>query len=107
MTDFQRISIAQARQLIAAQDAAIADIRDPQSFALGHMPGAYHLTDANLHQFVLEKDTSKPLIVVCYHGNSSQGAARYLIEQGFAEVYSLDGGFTAWEQQQPDQVARG
>jgi len=30
--------------------------------------------------------------VVCYHGNSSQSAAAYLVGQGFAEVYSLDGG---------------
>ncbi len=33
---------------------------------------------------------------MCYHGISSQGAAQYLVNQGFEEVYSVDGGFEAW-----------
>lgn len=39
-----------------------------------------------------------PLVVVCYHGISSQNAAQYLHEQGFDDVYSLDGGFQAWRE---------
>lgn len=107
MAEFERLSIEAARQIMATRDPLIADIRDAQSFALGHIPGAVTLNDSNLHQFVLDSDAQRPLIVVCYHGISSQGAARYLAEQGFHEVYSLDGGFTAWQQYQPDQVARG
>ncbi|MGO2076753.1 MAG: thiosulfate sulfurtransferase GlpE, partial [Pseudoalteromonas sp.] len=37
---------------------------------------------------------------------SSQGAANYLSEQGFEDVYSMDGGFTQWEAQLPEQVER-
>ena len=36
----------------------------------------------------------------------SQGAASYLVEQGFEDVYSMDGGFTAWEAAYKDKVAR-
>ncbi len=36
---------------------------------------------------------------MCYHGISSQGAAQYLINQGFDAVYSVDGGFEAWHRQ--------
>ena len=43
-------------------------------------------------------DKEKPLIVVCYHGNSSQGAAEFFASQGCREVYSLDGGFVEWQQ---------
>jgi thiosulfate sulfurtransferase len=39
--------------------------------------------------------------VVCYHGHSSQGAAQFMLQQGFAEVYSMDGGFTEWAKVQP------
>jgi len=38
----------------------------------------------------------KPVVVVCYHGMSSQSAASYLNEQGFDDIYSLDGGYSAW-----------
>lgn len=100
MSDFQRISIAQAKQLI--QDSAvIADIRDEQSFAQGHMAGAFHLTNTSIGQFMREHDFAKPVVVVCYHGNSSQGAARYLAEQGYEHVFSMDGGFESWRSQEP------
>jgi thiosulfate sulfurtransferase len=45
--------------------------------------------------------------VVCYHGNSSQSAAAYLVSQGFSEVYSLDGGFELWRTTYPTEIAQG
>lgn len=100
MSDFKRISIAQAKQLIL-DNAVIADIRDEQSFLQGHMHGAYHLTNTSIGQFMREHDYATPVVVVCYHGNSSQGAARYLAEQGYEQVYSMDGGFESWRSQEP------
>ena len=38
----------------------------------------------------------KSIIVCCYHGNSSQSAAEFLVKSGFNDVYSLDGGYEAW-----------
>jgi thiosulfate sulfurtransferase len=37
-------------------------------------------------------------VVYCYHGQTSQGAAAYLLDQGFREVYSVIGGFERWRQ---------
>ena len=39
-------------------------------------------------------------------GLPRENAAAYLAHQGFAEVYSLDGGFELWRSQYPDQIAR-
>ncbi|NKQ13210.1 thiosulfate sulfurtransferase, partial [Pseudomonas sp. SST3] len=38
---------------------------------------------------------------------SSQSAAAYLINQGFSDVYSLDGGFELWRQTYPQDVEQG
>tara|TARA_R110000751_G_scaffold135943_1_gene238893 strand:- start:240 stop:560 length:321 start_codon:yes stop_codon:yes gene_type:complete len=104
MSDFQRIDPSVASNLL--QDgAALADIRDPQSYSQGHIPGAVRLDNDNLGQFVAAADKQTPLVVCCYHGNSSQPAAAYLASQGFTAVYSLDGGFELWRQQYPDQVS--
>ena len=46
-------------------------------------------------------------IVTCYHGNSSQSAAAYLVSQGFTDVYSLDGGFELWHARYPGEVEHG
>ena len=46
--------------------------------------------------YIEKTDKETPLVVCCYHGNSSRGAAEYLSQQGFKQVYSMTGGFDAW-----------
>ncbi|EKE81509.1 thiosulfate sulfurtransferase GlpE [Idiomarina xiamenensis] len=104
MSEFRRISLTEAHQSWQAEAAVIADIRDPQSFALGHIPGARPLSNATFSDFMQDVDPDQAVIVVCYHGVSSQGAAQYLINQGFENVASMDGGFTAWAQHYPEAV---
>ncbi|RUO63003.1 thiosulfate sulfurtransferase GlpE [Pseudidiomarina insulisalsae] len=106
MSEFTRINIATAYELWRKGDTAFADIRDARSFAAGHIPGAVHLTDATLNDFLAELEDEQPVVVVCYHGHSSQGAAQYLAHQGIEPVSSLDGGFTAWAHEHPDVVER-
>ncbi|MGO4999616.1 thiosulfate sulfurtransferase GlpE [Oceanisphaera sp. W20_SRM_FM3] len=101
MEQFAHISVDEAQSLLAQGQARLVDTRDPQSFALARVASSYHLTNDTLVAFTNEVDYETPIIVMCYHGVSSQGAAQYLIEQGFEEVYSLDGGFEAWRRTQP------
>ncbi|KZN52550.1 thiosulfate sulfurtransferase GlpE [Pseudoalteromonas luteoviolacea] len=103
---FKHISIEQTQALIAQDNVVVADIRDPNSFSAGHIPGSEHLSNENLAHFMQEKEFEQPIIIVCYHGISSQNAANYLVEQGFEDVYSMDGGFTQWEQTLPEHVEK-
>ncbi|MEP1741418.1 MAG: thiosulfate sulfurtransferase GlpE [Kangiellaceae bacterium] len=96
----KQISVGQAQQMIEQQQALIVDIRDPASFANGHIEGAVRIDNGNIGSFVEEADKSKPLIVVCYHGNSSQPATQVFNEQGF-EGHSLIGGMAEWSITQP------
>lgn len=94
----QRITIDEARRLLEErQQTRVIDIRDPQSFASGHIEGAIQLHDGNVEAFLAETPKETPLIVCCYHGISSQQAAAYFSQQGFTQAYSLDGGYEAWE----------
>ncbi len=95
--NFKRVSVDEARQLMSDHDSVqIVDIRDDQSFQAGHIPESFHLHGENLQEFIAKANPEAPLLVVCYHGISSQSAAAYLAEQGFGDTYSLDGGFEAW-----------
>ncbi|MBA2779873.1 thiosulfate sulfurtransferase GlpE [Billgrantia kenyensis] len=85
----------------------LVDIRDPMSFAAGHIPGSRHLDNDSVPALLASVPRERPLVVVCYHGHSSQQAAAWLAGQGFEEVYSLDGGFTEWEYRLPQRVGRG
>lgn len=93
---FERISVSQAAQIIEKEDGVVVDVRDPNTFAQGHIKGAIRLDNENLAAFLASSDMSKPLVVVCYHGNASQGAADVLNQQGFARSYSMDGGMSEW-----------
>ena len=53
--------------------------------------------DNVLQDFIDNADVEAPVLIYCYHGNLSQGAAAYLAEQGFKHAYSLDGGYEAWK----------
>ena len=104
MEQFEAINVEQAYTRWKEGSAALVDIRDPQSFEAGHTPGAFHLTNATLSAFMQQNDFERPVMVMCYHGNSSRSAAQYLLHQGFDAVYSIDGGFEAWARQYPQDV---
>lgn len=96
MDQFECINVEEAHQKLHQGAAVLVDIRDPQSYAMGHAPQAFHLTNDTLGSFMREYDFDTAVLVMCYHGNSSKGAAQYLLQQGYDAVYSVDGGFDAW-----------
>ncbi len=96
---FKRISVSEAKEILQANgDALVIDIRDGESFERGHIESATHIHSSNVQEFLSAADFGQPLLVCCYHGNMSQGAAAYFAEQGFEQAYSIDGGFEAWEE---------
>ena len=103
MSQYTCISIPQALELME-QGAVVADIRDPQSFASSHISNAIHLSNDNLEQVLSQLDFETPIIVCCYHGISSQNAAAFLVDRGFEQVTSLNGGFEEWRVSQPDKT---
>ena len=102
---FQRIDVAAARQLLARGDVRVFDSRDPDSFAQSHIASACRLSSDNLDAMLLGTPKAAPVLLVCYHGNASQVYGQMFADFGFAEVYSLDGGFEAWQQHHPQTAS--
>jgi thiosulfate sulfurtransferase len=94
--EVKELSVDEALERLEAESALFIDVRDTGSYRRGHVPGASHIGDHNIEAFVRDTDKQRAVIVYCYHGNSSIGGAAYLQENGFAEVYSMRGGFTDW-----------
>lgn len=93
---WQRISPEAAAELMASRSPALVDVRDEHSYRMARIAGALRLDNQSVQDFIEDADKSRPVLVYCYHGNSSQSAAAWLSEKGFQEVYSLDGGFEYW-----------
>jgi rhodanese-related sulfurtransferase len=82
-----------ARQRGTAQ---IVDVREPDEWREGHIPGAMHLPLAQLSVRSTELDPTRPVITVCRSGRRSLIAGDALQKAGFSDVASLAGGMIAW-----------
>lgn len=94
--NFKCINMVEATSLLNSDSVTIVDIRDRKSFEIDHMQNAHHITENNVKKFIEDTNKEDPLLVYCYHGNSSQVAAKFFSDNGFDKVYSLDGGFNMW-----------
>jgi rhodanese-related sulfurtransferase len=94
----KRVGTAEATQLINREDARILDVRESSEFAAGHLPEAKNIPLAKLSEQIgeIEKFKDHPLIVCCATGMRSGKACADLQKQGFAKLYTLDGGVDAW-----------
>lgn len=97
MATFQQVDVHIAKQYLAKDNVILIDIRDENSFDTEHVEDSFHLTNDTLGQFLKDIPFDKTVLVLCYHGNSSKGVAQYLCDQGYKDVYSVDGGFEHWK----------
>jgi molybdopterin/thiamine biosynthesis adenylyltransferase/rhodanese-related sulfurtransferase len=75
------------------------DIREPDEWEQGHLPGAVHIPRGNLESRIerAAPDKSRPVILYCAVGNRSAFAAKTLGELGYTDVHSLSGGIEDWK----------
>ena len=97
MHQYDNISIDKAKQIIENGSCAVFDIRDDNSFKQGCIPGAKRFDDQIIRKMRKTDQRNSPVLIYCYHGNSSKDVARMLCDFGFSNVYSLNGGYTAWK----------
>ncbi len=77
-------------------DATVLDIREPEEYAHGHIPGAINVPQADLASRLEEVPQNPPVILVCERGVRSLRAAQFLKQVGINQVMSVKGGTAAW-----------
>jgi rhodanese-related sulfurtransferase len=77
-------------------EAVLLDVREPQEFADGHVPGARNLPQAELATRLNEVPRDRPLYLICQGGFRSLRAAQFLSQMGFKDVVSVKGGTEGW-----------
>jgi rhodanese-related sulfurtransferase len=100
----QRITPAQAKEMIATKNMLVIDVRDaPEVAQAGRIPGAINVSRGML-EFRADPETpyhdkhfdkSKTVIVYCASGGRSALAGKVLKDMGYTQVYNL-GGFKDW-----------
>ena len=78
-----------------ADGAAVIDVREPNEYVGGHVPGARLVPMGHLPARGHELRRHAPVFVICASGNRSAMAADYLARAGF-DARSVAGGTSAW-----------
>jgi len=82
---------------VAGKDGLqVVDVRSPEEWSGGHLPGAIHIPLAQLPDRIGELDVSAPIVVHCRGGGRSSIATSFLKSQGVSAISNLAGGFDAW-----------
>jgi hydroxyacylglutathione hydrolase len=74
----------------------VLDVRNPDEWAAGHIPGAILIPLPELHQRLAEVPHDRPCAVHCQRGARSAAAVATLDAFGFADVHDVIGGFAMW-----------
>lgn len=94
---YQDLHVAELGELLNQDDLVVIDIRDEAARAAGMLPGAQPPSDAVINGLVRKRRADPPVLVYCYHGNSSRDLCTFLAQFGLSRVYNLAGGWAAWQ----------
>jgi len=85
-------------ELAAARTSGVlVDVREPEVYTAGHVPGAVPIPMSQLANRMGEIDKTSPVFVICASGNRSVAMTDLLRGAGF-EAVSVTGGTSAWAQ---------
>lgn len=95
MSTFTSISMKEALKLMASDNnSVLLDVRTPEEFAAGHIPGALQLTNETFTKQAAEKllpNKTQTIYVYCRSGRRSKESSQKLIDFGYTNVIEIGG----------------
>src|SRR5690349_6250465 len=105
--EIREIDTATADEARKQPGAVVLDVREPDEFQQGAIPGAIHIPrgqlESNIEGRVPNHDV--PVIIHCASGVRSAFAAKTLTEMGYTDVVSVAGGFNKWKDEDREWAA--
>jgi molybdopterin/thiamine biosynthesis adenylyltransferase/rhodanese-related sulfurtransferase len=102
--EIREVDTAAADDLRRQPGTVVLDVREPDEYDQGALPGAVHIPRGHLEAQVEGRiaDHSAPVLVYCAGGVRSAFAAKTLQELGYTDVVSMAGGFGRWKDEGRD-----
>ncbi|MEM1231736.1 MAG: rhodanese-related sulfurtransferase [Pseudomonadota bacterium] len=108
----QRVAPAAFNELLADPRVAVLDVRNHYETRVGSFEGAEDPNTESFREFPsyiearFGEDREQPIAMFCTGGIRCEKASAYLREQGFSQVYQLDGGVLRYLEQVPPEHSR-
>lgn len=104
MGEVREVSVAEVRRWQAeGRLFEFVDVREDREWEAGHAAGAWHLGRGVLERDIESKVTEKDRVIVLYCGGGYRSAlaAKSLQDMGYKSVWSMAGGYRAWQEDPP------
>lgn len=90
---------AVAEQIRDPQTAPLLlDVRTPQEFGEGHVPGAVNIPVQELESRLAQVPKDREVVVYCEVGGRARRAGALLRERGYGKVSEMEGSMSAWRE---------
>ena len=93
---FTRISVDEAKEMLAGDSVAVIDVREPHEYDAGHVPNAKLIPVATVYARGDELPRDRDVIFLCAVGQRSALACEMAAAVGLTRLYNLEGGTDAW-----------
>ena len=84
------------RQQKGDEAAFVLDVRSPEEYASGHVPGAVNIPYDQIASRIAEVPKDQDVVLYCKSGRRAGIAAEVLAGQGYARLQHLEGDIVAW-----------
>lgn len=90
------VTVDELAERLTSSKPVLIDVREPDEFARGHVPGARNIPLAKLESAAANLDPGAETLLICQSGHRSATAAKLLVRRGFSDAHSVKGGTSAW-----------
>ncbi len=97
-TRIDEVEASEVKTMVqSGTSAVLLDVREPNEWNLGHIPGAIHIPRGTLETKVEQMvPRDREVVIYCAGGNRSALAADTMQQMGYEKVSSMAGGWRAW-----------
>jgi sulfur-carrier protein adenylyltransferase/sulfurtransferase len=97
--EIREVDTAGAEAAVGRPGTVVLDVREPDEYDQGALPGALHIPRGHLESQIEARlpDRGVPVVIYCAGGVRSAFAAKTLQDLGYADVVSMAGGFGKWK----------
>ncbi|MCL5959248.1 MAG: rhodanese-like domain-containing protein [Chloroflexi bacterium] len=81
----------------AGRKMVIVDLREPELYRAGHVPGARNIPFERFQDRMNELKPDDDIVLVCHTGGMGDLSGALLAERGYSKVANLGGGMTRWQ----------
>jgi len=91
----EEVTVGHLAEKLKVGGLRVIDVRDPDEYRAGHIPGAELITMATIPLRISELPRDEKLFVVCESGGRSWQVCAYLDRHGY-QVVNVEGGTGMW-----------